>query len=147
MALTLFSEGPVSLDPQKALYIPVGAASPLWFLFAGAASAGLAYWWMTRFTDRTNIEALLGVSPAGGAILPAPVADAAPPESAAEVAETAAIAGAMVDQALQTVADVAAATLEPEIKPPPEPTIETSPAPSARLRAKARPADEPSHDA
>ena len=68
MALTLFSEGPVSLDPQKALYIPVGAASPLWFLFAGAASAGLAYWWMTRWTDRTHLEALL-----------APAADALPP--------------------------------------------------------------------
>ena len=139
MARTVFAEGPVSLDPQKALYIPVGAASPLWFLFAGAASAGLAYWWMTRFTDRTNIEALLGVSPAGGAILPAPVADAAPPESAAEVAETAAIAEAMVDQLLQTVADVAAATLEPAMDPPAEPT--------AKLRPKARPADEPSPDA
>ena len=139
MALTVFAEGPVSLDPQKALYIPVGAASPLWFLFAGAASAGLAYWWMTRFTDRANLEALLGASPAGGAILPAPVADAAPPESAAEVAETAAIAEAMVDQLLQTVADVAAATLEPAMDPPAEPT--------AKLRPKARPADEPSPDA
>ncbi len=139
MALTVFAEGPVSLDPQKALYIPVGAASPLWFLFAGAASAGLAYWWMTRFTDRTNLEALLGASPAGGAVLPAPVADAAPPEPAAEVAETAAIAEAMVDQVLQTVADVAAATLEPAMDPPPEPTV--------KLRPKARPADEPSPDA
>lgn len=137
MALTVFAEGPVSLDPQKALYIPVGAASPLWFLFAGAASAGLAYWWMTRFTDRTNLEALLGASPAGGAVLPAP--DVAPPELAAEVAETAAIAEAMVDQAVQTVADVAAATLEPAVEAPSEP--------SAKLRAKARPADEPSPDA
>ena len=137
MALTVFAEGPASLDPQKALYIPVGAASPLWFLFAGAASAGLAYWWMTRFTDRTNLEALLGASPAGGAVLPAP--DAAPPKLAAEVAETAAIAEAMVDQALQTVADVAAATLEPAMDPPAEPT--------AKLRPKARPADEPSPDA
>ena len=128
MALTVFAEGPVSLDPQKALYIPVGAASPLWFLFAGAASAGLAYWWMTRWTDRTHLEALL-----------APAADALPPEPAAEVAVTAAIAGAMVDQALQTVADVAAATLEPAAEPPPEP--------SAKLRAKPRPADEPSPDA
>ncbi|MCX7588036.1 hypothetical protein [Phenylobacterium sp. 58.2.17] len=137
MALTVFAEGPVSLDPQKALYIPVGAASPLWFLFAGAASAGLAYWWMTRFTDRTNLEALLGASPAGGAVLPAP--DVVPPELAAEVAETAAIAEAMVDQAVQTVADVAAATLEPAVEAPSEP--------SAKLRAKARPADEPSPDA
>lgn len=137
MALTVFAEGPVSLDPQKALYIPVGAASPLWFLFAGAASAGLAYWWMTRFTDRTNLEALLGASPAGGAVLPAP--DVVPPELAAEVAETAAIAEAMVDQAVQTVADVAAATLEPAVEAPSEP--------SAKLRAKARPADESSPDA
>ena len=136
MALTVFAEGPASLDPQKALYIPVGAASPLWFLFAGAASAGLAYWWMTRFTDRTNLEALF-----------APAADAAPPEPLAAVAETAAVAEAMVDEALQTVADVAAATLEPPPEPPREPTFEPAPEPPARLRAKARPAGDPTSDA
>ena len=107
MALTVFAEGPASLDPHKALYIPVGAASPLWLLFAGAASAGVAYWWMTRWEDRSNLEALL--APAHAAALPAPAADAVPPEPIAAVAEVSAVAGAMVEGALQAGAEATAA--------------------------------------
>ncbi|CAN7279553.1 hypothetical protein LJR164_001363 [Phenylobacterium sp. LjRoot164] len=143
MALAVFEEGPASLDPQKALYIPVGAASPLWFLFAGAASAGVAYWWMTRWADRTNLEALLAPVSGRSAALPAPAADAVPPEPVAALAETAAVAGAMVEQAVQAGADVAAATLE-AIAPS---EIEAPPEPAAKPRAKDRPADDPAPDA
>ncbi len=143
MALAVFEEGPASLDPQKALYIPVGAASPLWFLFAGAASAGVAYWWMTRWADRTNLEALLAPVSGQSAALPAPAADAVPPEPVAALAETAAVAGAMVEQAVQAGADVAAATLE-AIAPS---EIEATPEPATKPRAKVRPADDPAPDA
>ena len=37
-------------DSPKAFTLPIGAASPLWLAFAGVASAGVAFWWMTRWT-------------------------------------------------------------------------------------------------
>ncbi|MBA4014037.1 MAG: hypothetical protein C0481_19410 [Phenylobacterium sp.] len=157
MALTVFAEGPASLDPQKALYIPVGAASPLWFMFAGAASAGVAYWWMTRWTDRANLEALL--APSSAATLPAPAADSVPPEPLAAVAEASVVAGAMVEQALQVGADIAAATVdafvpphveaEPEsiVEPLPDPVVEAASDPAVKPRAKDRPAGDPPPEA
>jgi hypothetical protein len=36
----------------------VGAASPLWAYFAGAAVMGSAWWWMTRWLQPANLEAL-----------------------------------------------------------------------------------------
>jgi len=36
----------------------VGAASPLWGYFAGAAVMGSAWWWMTRWLQPANLEAL-----------------------------------------------------------------------------------------
>lgn len=38
----------------------VGAASPLWGFFAGAAATGVAFWWMTRWTQPANLEAWFG---------------------------------------------------------------------------------------
>ena len=35
-------------DAERALRVPIGAASPLWLVFAGAASVGLGVWWMSR---------------------------------------------------------------------------------------------------
>lgn len=49
---------PSAQDAEKALRFPVGAASPLWFAFAGAAALGAAYWWSTRWMKPVNIEAL-----------------------------------------------------------------------------------------
>jgi predicted flap endonuclease-1-like 5' DNA nuclease len=46
-------------DAQKAMQFPLGAASPLWFAFAGAAAAGAAYYWMARWRDFANLEAVL----------------------------------------------------------------------------------------
>ena len=66
-----------SVTPATALHVPIGAASPLWFMFTGAASAGVAYWWMTRWMRPMNLEALL----------PSPAADAAPLEEAAILTE------------------------------------------------------------
>ncbi|HZZ87949.1 MAG TPA: hypothetical protein VFE13_06395 [Caulobacteraceae bacterium] len=43
---------------EEALRAPLGATSPLWFMFGAAASVGVAYWWMTRWARSVNIEAL-----------------------------------------------------------------------------------------
>jgi predicted flap endonuclease-1-like 5' DNA nuclease len=47
---------------EKAVRAPIGAVSPLWWAFAGVATAGVAYWWMTRWARPVNIEAA-GVLP------------------------------------------------------------------------------------
>lgn len=57
----------ISKDPQALLRIPVGAVSPLWGLFAGAAMTGAAWWWMTRWTRPANLEAMFGAADAAGA--------------------------------------------------------------------------------
>ena len=59
--LTFQSGADTEARAEKALRWPVGAASPLWFLFGAAASAGVAWWWMTRWTRAENVEALAGV--------------------------------------------------------------------------------------
>jgi len=55
--MAILSETP---ELPKAAVSPealVGAASPLWAYFGGAAATGLAWWWMTRFTPQ-NLEAM-----------------------------------------------------------------------------------------
>lgn len=129
MALTVFEEGRAPLDPQKALYVPLGVASPLWLLFGGAASAGLAYWWMTRWADRTHLEAVLAapaamtlpepvvepvIEPVAQAVEEAVEASAAVVEQTADavvegVQETAALASAVVEATTVTAVEVDAA--------------------------------------
>jgi hypothetical protein len=52
----------ISKDPQALVRVPIGAASPLWGLFAGAAVTGAAWWWMTRWARPANLEALFGAA-------------------------------------------------------------------------------------
>lgn len=66
---------------QKVLNVPLGAASPLWVAYGVAASAGLAYWWMTRWAQFTNLEGLASLFPAGAE--PAKAEPATPPVEAA----------------------------------------------------------------
>jgi predicted flap endonuclease-1-like 5' DNA nuclease len=57
-------------DYERAMRGPIGAVSPLWWAFAGAATAGVAYWWLTRWARPVNIEAA-GVLPLEVAAPPA----------------------------------------------------------------------------
>ena len=61
-----------SVTPQ----MMVGAASPLWALFAGATFSGMAFWWSARLFAPKNLEALLDAVPLA-ALTPAVLA---PPE-------------------------------------------------------------------
>ena len=58
-------------DTESALRFPIGAASPLWLAFASAAGAGVAYWWMTRWTQYANLAAFDGFAPSVAAETPA----------------------------------------------------------------------------
>ena len=52
-----YNEAPGGGQANKALTFPVGAVSPLWLAFGAATTAGLTYWWMTRWMKPTNLEA------------------------------------------------------------------------------------------
>jgi hypothetical protein len=76
------------LSVERLWSAPLGAASPLWLAFVGAAGAGICYWWMTRWMRPTNIEAASPKSEP--ALIPAaPTAEEAAPASviAAEVVQ------------------------------------------------------------
>jgi hypothetical protein len=138
----------ISKDPQALIRIPVGAASPLWGLFAGAAMSGAAWWWMTRWTRPANLEAVFGAAEA-----------AATAETSAEVqALSAPVVEAIeeVPAALEPVVEAASDTVEAAIEgatPAPivEALIEAAPEPvggeaapiSPVLEALAQQADEP----
>ena len=106
--------------PEVLLRVPMGLASPLWGLFAGAAVSGAAWWWMTRWARAENLEAMFGGAKA--VVAPEPAAFAAP---ALEVAETA-----------QAVVEAAA---EPVVEAVAEAARESAPAPVAEALAEAAP--------
>lgn len=130
MALTQV-DGGLSLEPRKALYFPVGAASPLWFMFAGAASAGVAYWWMTRWAEHTNLEAVFGSA--------SPAEPVEIPPRAPEVVEAAAISPEQVIEpvaaALEEEVVAASPELEAIIEAASEPVADETPKPKAKPRA------------
>jgi predicted flap endonuclease-1-like 5' DNA nuclease len=77
---------------EMALRIPLGMASPLWLAFGAAASVGVAWWWMTRWTKAVNLEAMTpfkAVSPVLTLIESAPAVEIAPgPKPATSVVAT-----------------------------------------------------------
>jgi predicted flap endonuclease-1-like 5' DNA nuclease len=52
----------VEARAEQALSWPIGAVSPLWAVFGAAASAGVAWWWLTRWTRAENVEALAEIT-------------------------------------------------------------------------------------
>ena len=50
-----------TVDTEKMMRLPVGAISPLWLMFAGAATVGAAYFWSRTFFKPTNLEALISL--------------------------------------------------------------------------------------
>jgi len=56
----------------KSMQLPIGAVSPLWFAYAGLASLGVGYWWMSQLAKPVNLEAFKGFMPRVEDILAAP---------------------------------------------------------------------------
>ena len=129
---------------SKAMRFPVGMTSPLWLAFGAAASAGVAWWWMSKLARPVNLEAMLG-KPAAAAL--APVTEAA--EAVAEASE--AMAEAVIEPvvilaetvAVEPIAEAPASVeaavdetapepgAEPQIAP--EPVVEAGPDDLTRL--------------
>ncbi len=94
---------------ETAFRLPMGVVSPLWAMFGAAASAGVAYWWMTRWARAAvNFEALAAFAPKAALETtpieiiaePAP----APVETAAEPVVVAKIEAAPVEAPVPTLA-------------------------------------------
>ena len=97
---------------EKAMYVPLGAASPLWMMYAGAASLGVALWWSTRWMRPVNLEAV--------GVLKAKVADATEAVETA-VEQTVELAQASVEAVAETVETAAADLTETVVEATPEP--------------------------
>jgi predicted flap endonuclease-1-like 5' DNA nuclease len=82
----------VRRETEKAMSLPLGLASPLWLAFGAVASAGVAWWWMSRLSRPFNIEALAGAAPdaveptAPAAVVAKPIGAAFPPPQVVETA-------------------------------------------------------------
>lgn len=68
----------LTLQDEAALRLPIGAFSPLWLMFAGAAATGAAFFWAKTWFKPVNLEALTP--------LPAPVVEPEPVVEAVELA-------------------------------------------------------------
>lgn len=53
-------ELPSMPEPRVSPQLMLGVASPLWGYFGAVAAGGVAYWWMTRWTQVANLEAYFG---------------------------------------------------------------------------------------
>jgi len=64
--MALFPEGDSDLTDQaaQALRLPIGLMSPLWFAYGAVASAGVAFWLVSKFAKPFNLEAEMGSLPA-----------------------------------------------------------------------------------
>jgi len=78
---------------ERAMRWPIGAVSPLWAVFGAAASAGVAWWWMTRWTRAVNVEALAGFATTEATDSALAVSDAELSVEAAVVAVDVAVEG------------------------------------------------------
>ena len=115
-------------EPGRGFYAPLGAASPLWLLYAGAASAGVAYWWMTRWPMMAvNLEASLATD------LPVPEPAPEPPALLDEAPVELVPATALVEELAPVEEPAATLDLEPE--PAPEPPVKAA-------KTKTTPADQ-----
>ncbi len=99
------------LRAETAFYAPLGMLSPLWIAFGAAASAGAAFWFMSRLAKPLNLEALMTsphtLAPAGAGPLhkePDPVE--------AEGAATATFEEAMIDPDAEALVDSDSATAD-----------------------------------
>lgn len=113
----------------------VGATSPLWAVFGGAALAGATWWWWSsRWREAVNLEALIATPPEpawpAAAQAPSPAVSEAPEDAAqalatevppvveplveAAVAVPAALAGASA-AALEAAAELPPAVVDPAL--------------------------------
>lgn len=138
-------------ETKLGVHIPLGLVSPLWLVFAGATTAGMAYWWMTRFAKPANLEAMFALAPPAMPALPDLAEPMTTPAAAASLVVEAADAvteatteavEALLAPAAEAEANAEAtveAVAEEIIAAAPEPVVEAPP-PKARPARATKPA-------
>lgn len=102
-------------DTEKMLSLPMGAISPLWLMFAGAATVGAAYFWSRTFFKPTNVEALFKAPETlKGATI----------EVAEAVVETVEAETRVVIDVIETVVETTSEVVDEAIEAAPEPVQE-----------------------
>jgi len=94
---------------MKSAMLPIGLANPLFYAFGAAATAGVAWWTLTRLLRPTNLEAVLPLTKAEAKAI------AAQPETVIE-----AVAVPVVEPVVEATPEpepVAVAAFEPESEP------------------------------
>ena len=111
---------------RKALNLPMGMASPLWLAFGAATTAGVAWWWMTRWTRAVNAEAMAGAAKAQVAAVEA-LAQRQSEVATQAIEATASVIEAVVSEpAPEIIAETAPEVVleaAPEVIPAPKPVI------------------------
>ncbi len=120
---------PETFDASKAVSLTLGMASPLWLAFAGAAMAGSAFWWMSRWMRPDNLEALFEATAAP----PKPVAET--PAVLAPVADVVEVAATAVETAAEVAVTETAALAEGLAQV--DPVVDAAPAQEA-LKSSAK---------
>lgn len=128
---------PTPTETGKAMSLPMGMMSPMWFAFSAAASFGAAYFWMTRWAKPQNLEAMMPAamtSPFKAATILDLIPDLEPQPLVAPPEDTAAdIAfGSSVDDMPHVIAERAAQAAAAEaaavgLAEPPPPEVEAAP--------------------
>ncbi|MEO6378883.1 MAG: hypothetical protein ABIO37_12725 [Caulobacteraceae bacterium] len=136
---------PVAEDAGRALNLGVGLVSPLWPTFMVTASAGVAYWWWTQWTqiqDRSFAPAatkplLKLVEKTTPAAVAEPVLEAAA-EASEPVLEAAAEASEAVSETVQEAVATTEAAVEQVADTVVEQTVEVAEAVSPAVEQTAR---------
>jgi predicted flap endonuclease-1-like 5' DNA nuclease len=105
----------------KSFAMPMGLANPLWLAFGAAASAGAAWWLMTRWASPMNVEAMFGAAktapvktPAVKALKAVETAAEKTPEATPVVLEVALEAAPAFVEAVAAPIEAALETIEAE---------------------------------
>ena len=98
---------------RKVMAVPIGLTSPMWLAFGAAASAGVAWWWMTRWTRATNLEAMAGAARAQVSAVEALVErESEAAVQAVAAAESLLEAAAVIEPKVEIIAEEAPAAVE-----------------------------------
>ena len=108
MSKMTFDAQAVQTQAEKAMLVPIGAASPLWLAYGGMAAGAIGYWWLTQWMKPLTLEALkwpgLATAPPAG-----------PGETAAPVeAPTLAVAMEPMIEAFEIAAETTAELVKAE---------------------------------
>lgn len=107
------------VEPETVPHVAIGAASPLWLMFGGAAVAGASYWWWAnRWREAVNVEALMVLAPEPVAppVESVAVLEAAPLPFVEPVVEAVTLVAETTETVLDATQEIVEAAAEPMVE-------------------------------